>query len=181
MYKSISVYILFLLSAGLDASSIMTDLVHMGDSVFPLYSYPLEPYFKKFGNRAKRPDGYRSTGNWRGYTGTWRIQNDSLLLCKIHYRTTFHDDPIECIVETFGDTVPQLAEWYTGRLVLREGIDLSTERVLELTMKGKRSIFIKNGLRVPEESMRKQEKGTRKVPLYNRYRERLLILLGIPQ
>ncbi len=62
-------------------------LIYNSDTIY-IYNYPLDSLIKIFPPFEKRIHNYsdticESTDCWRGYVGTWIIQNDSLYLYKL--------------------------------------------------------------------------------------------------
>ena len=62
-------------------------LLYKSDTIY-IYNYPLDSLIKIFPPLEKRILNYSNTicsssANWRGYIGTWTIQNDSLYLSKL--------------------------------------------------------------------------------------------------
>ncbi len=62
-------------------------LIYKSDTIY-IYNYPLDSLIKTFPPLEKRILNYSNTicmssASWRGYIGTWIIQNDSLYLSKL--------------------------------------------------------------------------------------------------
>jgi|WetSurMetagenome_2_1015567.scaffolds.fasta_scaffold127862_1 hypothetical protein len=98
------------------------DLLIIKSDTFYLFSNPLETYFDFKNNRIINGIEINgtSTGCWRGYIATWKIENDSLFLIKIIREPEFGKFIVINLKEEFGkDKV--FAEWYTGMLYSPRG------------------------------------------------------------
>jgi len=79
--------LMFLLagSSSLHATAQIPETLIYEGKELPLMSTPLEDYFN---DERKRPEFYPySTACWRGYVGTWKIENGKLYLMKLEYDT----------------------------------------------------------------------------------------------
>lgn len=94
-------------------------LIYQGDTL-AIYSNPLEAYFEKKGGRAMGEidfeKGSHCTALWRGYVGTWKIENDSLFLVSIE--TDYcSNNPIEIdIANEFGSN-RIFADWVSFEVI----------------------------------------------------------------
>lgn len=121
------------------------------DREFRMDSQPLEIFFRLGGNRL--PFLIRSTACWRGYVGTWRLDDARLKfvglngfiarkpLEAIAARAFEHkidiDDPTLCSRATIEDVFPGfpgpvLAHWYSGRIQAVDAKDRSVELVANI-------------------------------------------------
>ncbi len=94
--------------------------------------------------RPRRPDalfeGEISTGDWRGYVATWKLEGDRLLLVKVEQEHQNQSQPVpkdrearerwrpewetrEIPIERIlpGKKLPVFAEWYSGKLRVPQG------------------------------------------------------------
>jgi hypothetical protein len=78
------------------------------------------PYFPKY--FADSDSTYlTSSGNWRGYIATWKIENDSLFLVKIE---DYNSDKTADLSDIFNEQYINgkvMASWYTGDLRVADG------------------------------------------------------------
>lgn len=120
--------------------------------------YPLETYFKLSGERL--PFMVNTTMCWRGYIGTWAIENDELRLISIHgciaeepakeiasrafrHNVDYNDRSL-CRVATIdsifpGCDGPIFAHWYSGPIEALE----SDSRSVELLVNVKRGRIVR--------------------------------------
>ena len=104
------------------------EIVFYNDQVYSLYAIePLESYYRDRNNRPHfqiRPDGI-STGNARGYIGSWEIRDKKLYLIGIDGWIIKDTGWIKADPETlFGDRYTDdrvAATWFTGDLLLKGG------------------------------------------------------------
>lgn len=115
------------------ATKQMAEIIIFEGEEHQLFCEPLEPYLNQLTNRpAVLEDGIWSTGNYRGYVGTWEIKNDSLWLIGIVNEygiydstgkwtldTEYQDVPISKIIE--GSKFPVHASWYSDVLRIPQG------------------------------------------------------------
>jgi hypothetical protein len=92
-------------------------LIYQGKEL-TLCSEPLGPFLQFSGSTVKFDA--RCTALWRGYVGTWSIENDRLYLVKL---CAYVDDAVNCEVLEFGLEIlfpdyPDgvFAHWFTGEL-----------------------------------------------------------------
>jgi uncharacterized protein (TIGR02996 family) len=92
------------------------DILHYRGEQCSLFSNPLEPYFQV----DQRPNfDFRSTSCWRGYVGTWEIQNDILFLTAID--GSIENKPVE-LADLFPTSSGQVrADWVTETLRVAKG------------------------------------------------------------
>ena len=97
-------------------------LIYKNDTL-PIYSNPLEVYFKQSGSREfPKFKGCSSTACWRGYVGIWELRDDSIFLKAI---TTCHKWECDTIVnadlkELFGDKYVNnevFADWISYEII----------------------------------------------------------------
>jgi hypothetical protein len=74
---------------------------------------PLETYFVSAG--IKSPFKWQETCCWRGYVGTWEIENDRLYLDSVEGRTA-HGTPIGLTHLFPGKGERVFAHWYSGEI-----------------------------------------------------------------
>jgi len=98
-----------------------------------LFSNPLEVYYS---SGRKRPDFMiapltTSTGNWRGYVATWRIENGKLYLTKIDSWLCRGSSERSCrqvsLAQIFKEKVKNgkvLADWFSGEMRVPDGKEL---------------------------------------------------------
>ena len=77
--------IIFLLPISVSATSQDPDILIYKGRTYKLFANPLEPFFKNVKDRPKffTSPGKISSGNWRGYVATWKIEDGFLYLVKI--------------------------------------------------------------------------------------------------
>jgi hypothetical protein len=113
--------------------------------------HPLETYFKLGG--AHVPFMVNTTMCWRGYVGSWAIENDELRLTGIHghiaeepakeiasrafRHNVDYDDPTLCRIATIdsifpGCDGPIFAHWYSGPIEALDSETLSTELLADV-------------------------------------------------
>lgn len=70
----------------------------------------------------KYSSGGRCTASWRGYSATWELQRNQLLLRNIHANPC-DPAPVEIpLGEMFPDrATPIIATWFTGKLIVPQG------------------------------------------------------------
>lgn len=98
-----------------------------------LFSNPLEDYYKRPEDRPKFAIGpfMFSSGNWRGYVATWKIDNGKLFLTKIDSWICTGDSKESCHLVELAELFPKklqeglvMADWYTGDLRVPDGKEL---------------------------------------------------------
>lgn len=87
-------------------------LVVQGEELW-MCSDPLETYFVSAG--IKSPFKWQETCCWRGYVGTWAIENDRLYLKSVEGRTA-HGTPITLANLFPGHRDRVFADWYSGEI-----------------------------------------------------------------
>ena len=103
------------------------DLLLMNGKQYSILTNPLEPFLAL--NPKKTPTSdIVSTGLWRGYVATWKIEDDRLILTKIE---TLRRKPTDdgAFDTEYGDTTqavfPEdgvvIATWFTGHIVIPTG------------------------------------------------------------
>jgi len=90
---------------------------------------PLEPFLQQ--NPEARPrSGFVSTGNWRGYTATWQVKDQRLMLIDIEtvdsitetdYGKTFKGELRSVMSTVFPGRKDVFADWFTGYVVIPDG------------------------------------------------------------
>jgi hypothetical protein len=94
----IKTILICLISGQLFGTAQIPDFLIYQDDTLAIYSNPLEGYFDKKGERTigeiDFEKGFHCTALWRGYVGTWQIENDSLFL--VNLETDYcSDNPTE--------------------------------------------------------------------------------------
>jgi hypothetical protein len=149
------------------------DKIIIGKLTYYLDSNPLERFLEQ--HPEKRPKGgIESSGNWRGYTATWRIVGRKLVLERINvlvWDMKMKGPEFERIrrlnkiSEVFPGVDPVIATWFSGTLVIPHG------NLVEYVHMGYASTYekyilyaIENGLVVRSERLTAKE--------FRQYRER---------
>jgi hypothetical protein len=94
-----------------------SEIIYYRGNRYRLIVEPLERYLRK---KIIRPriKGY-STANWRGYIGTWKMDNEKLYLEKLH---SHHGEEMKLKVKLFPEIDGSVfAEWYSGSLICPHG------------------------------------------------------------
>lgn len=90
-------------------------LLYQGQEL-TLCTTPLGPFLQFSGSALKFQ--YTSTALWRGYVGTWSIENDRLYLVRLWGNVVTggqeHDVGLEALFPDYPDGV--FAHWFTGEL-----------------------------------------------------------------
>ena len=112
--KLIKTILICLISGQLFGTAQIPDfLIYQGDTV-AIYSNPLEGYFERKGTRTIGEIEFEQvdycTALWRGYVGTWKIENDSLFLVSIEIDYC-GDNPIEIDLIKEFDSNKIFADW----------------------------------------------------------------------
>jgi hypothetical protein len=138
--------VLFVIPSHVSATAQFPDRMTYKDEILPVYSNPLESYFSPAHPRPNDLFPPASTACWRGYTATWKIENEHLYLIKVE---TCMSQPREIsLSDIFPDrSAPILADWFSGLVriprgkmlhYVHMGYDSTYERELFLTFeKGK--------------------------------------------
>ena len=128
----IALVVTVLLPAAALATAQQPDVIHYEGKKYMLFTNPLESYFKE----DERPkfrisQGGISTGNWRGYVATWRVEDDTLYLVGLDSWICKDLRPENCkradLKELFGDKFRDgkvKADWFTGDLRMPDGEQL---------------------------------------------------------
>ncbi|OJJ19476.1 hypothetical protein BKI52_21960 [marine bacterium AO1-C] len=106
---------------GFGTAQIPDYIIYKGEKYF-LHSNPLEKYFAKYPN--KRPQSkIRSTGLWRGYKATFKIQDETLLVKDIEIQVQVNGDYKwrSVIQKVFPNKASRKLLWYKGILVMPHG------------------------------------------------------------
>jgi hypothetical protein len=124
MKKLVLILFIFLLSSKAFATAQIPDyLIYKGET-FPLFSNPLESYFRN----NSRPDNifvYSCTACWRGYVATWKIENGSLHLVKLVEGTCSSDaKEIDVSIIFPKKKTPIEATWFSGTIKIPQGKEL---------------------------------------------------------
>lgn len=92
-----------------------SDTINLNNKRYSLYSYPLEQYWQLHNN--KPPLFSTTSGNNRGYTAEWLIENNKLYLIKFWGETLFAPGYKEySLQDIFPNQQKVYTEWYTGCL-----------------------------------------------------------------
>ncbi len=93
-------------------------LIYQGKHCDLPYEQPLEAWFKMNGNR---PDFYiPHTALWRGYVGTWELENGKLFLTALE--GMLENGQIVSLKTVFPDADGRVfAAWYSGTFSLPQG------------------------------------------------------------
>jgi len=111
------------------------------DSEHCIFSTPLEYYFK--GDK-KKPEEMKQTctANWRGYHGTWKIEDGYLYLVSLKDGSCKDEKPIPISKIFKNENAPIKAAWYSGIIRIQKGkvlkyVHMAFESIYE------KEIFIK--------------------------------------
>lgn len=97
-----------------------SDTIYIHSKRYSLYSYPLEQYWQLHNN--KPPLFSTTSGNNRGYTAEWQIEDNKLYLIKFDGETLFAPGYKEySLQDIFPNQEMVYAEWYTGSLSVGMG------------------------------------------------------------
>jgi hypothetical protein len=118
--KLIKTILICLISGQLFGTAQIPDFLIYQDDTLAIYSNPLESYFHKKGTRTideiDFEKGDYCTALWRGYVGTWKIENDSLFLVSIEIDYC-SDTPIGIdITKEFGSK-KIFADWVSFEII----------------------------------------------------------------
>lgn len=125
----IAAIILSFLPAVVSATAQAPDVIEYDGKKYNLFTNPLESYFKE----DERPKfhigpGSMSSGNWRGYVATWKIEDGTLYLVGLDSWICKDLRPENCkradLRELFGEKYRDgkvKADWFTGDLRIPEG------------------------------------------------------------
>lgn len=116
-----------ILSANVFATTQVNEILIYEGTIKPLSSEPLEPYFNE--QQHPRPKnitcGGISTGNWRGYIGTWEIKENKLYLIKLVKGNCSGNPPEIPLTKIFpNQPAPIKATWFSGTLKVPLGKSL---------------------------------------------------------
>lgn len=118
--KLVKTILICLISGQLFGTAQIPDfLIYQGDTL-AIYSNPLEGYFEKKGMRIiceiDFEKGNHCTALWRGYVGTWKIENDSLFLVNIE--TDYcSENPIKLDISKEFSTDRIFANWVSFEIL----------------------------------------------------------------
>jgi hypothetical protein len=112
------------------ATSQQPDILIYKNKTYDLFANPLESFYKNEKDRPHfrvRPD-VMSTGNWRGYVASWKIEDDHLYLIKLDAWICRGWNENRCqkvnLRRLFGKRYRDgkvLANWFTGVLTMPKG------------------------------------------------------------
>lgn len=130
----ITVSILLFASSAL-ATAQFSELLEYRETTEKMFSVPLESYFSPENPKPEAFTKNLCTACWRGYIGTWRIENGYLYLISLHECCAQNPKgfPLEQINPEWN--TPVKATWYTGTLRVVQG------RLMEYTHMGFRSKY----------------------------------------
>ena len=116
-----------------------------------LFSEPLEGLFEKL-HPTYEPRNF-STACWRGYIGTWKIENNKLYLTKLESVRYEDEESDLCLTDLFPDSSGDVfAIWYSGTLICPMGDILETIHAgFSTTFEKDLLIEIENGFVTNEE------------------------------
>ncbi len=99
------------------ATTQFSEVLYLNGEKYPLQSLPLEPYY---GPENPRPK-FRApnTATWRGYIGTWEIDQGVLYLKTIRAWTEQGEVGLETLFP--GRKTPIPATWFNGKLIVPQG------------------------------------------------------------
>lgn len=120
--------IIMLLCSSAYATAQTPEILFYEDTPYKLYNtHPLESFYKSRNDRPEfhiEPDAI-STGNYRGYVGTWEIKDGELLLIGINGWILEGEEWVMADLGTlFGDKYKEYrvaATWFTGEIRLTYG------------------------------------------------------------
>lgn len=119
MKKLIVFCCLLILSSNVFATTQVNEILMYEGKIKPLSSEPLEPYFNEQQHPRLRNTTCNgiSTGNWRGYVGTWEIKENELYLIKLIKGNCSEKPPEIPLTEIFpNQPTPIKATWFSGTL-----------------------------------------------------------------
>lgn len=128
MRFSVTIFLLILSSWRLLATAQTPEVLILDGKKEDMFAEPLEAYFADGHPRPPLFDEPLSTGLWRGYIGTWEIQDDQLYLKSLE-RPTYKSVSGETIVENMDVLAivfpkakkPIKAEWFSGVISVPRG------------------------------------------------------------
>ena len=119
-----------LLPAVAKATAQQPDILIYKGKTYALFANPLESFYKSEKERPLfrvRPN-VMSTGNWRGYVATWKIENNLLFLVKLDAWICRDWNGNTCrkvsLPRLFGKRYRKgkiLADWFSGTLTMPDG------------------------------------------------------------
>lgn len=113
------------------------EILHYDGKIFPLSTEPLKPLLDLLGDDEKPVFVSDCSACWRGYVGTWEIDNDRLFLINLEGRSD--NDVEEVLMDSiFPNQKKVFAGWFTGEIKIPEGKMLHYEHM------GYMSIFEKD-------------------------------------
>jgi len=95
-------------------------LIYEGER-FALFSNPLESYYNE--DNPRPSFNSHSTGNWRGYVATWKIDGDTLYLRDIKAWLNGTEVGLDTLFPEHQGKIE--ASWFTGKLRVPRGKELS--------------------------------------------------------
>ena len=123
-----------------------------------LFSEPLEGLFEKL-HPTYEPLNF-STACWRGYIGTWKIENNKLYLTKVESVRYEDEESDLCLTDLFPDSSGDVfAIWYSGTLICPMGDVIENHAGFGSTYERELLIEIENGF-VTREDVIKNSKET---------------------
>ncbi len=90
-----------------------------------LFTNPLDPWLREPGNEEKVGSyisAQRCSASWRGYAGTWEINNERLVLLKLRANPCsqkVNEIPLAALFP--GQAAPIVASWFSGQLTVPDG------------------------------------------------------------
>ncbi len=103
-------------------------LIYKG-RLFRMESYPLDSYFSKQNIQFK----HAATFNYRGYIGTWSIEDEKVYLVKFNWFMRAPEDidasEKEVVADLFRGREKVFAEWFTGEIKTFYGKRLFTSHL----------------------------------------------------
>tara|TARA_R110000822_G_scaffold86530_3_gene201613 strand:+ start:440 stop:943 length:504 start_codon:yes stop_codon:yes gene_type:complete len=103
-------------------TSQIKEIMIIDNEKYTMHCTPLEPYLNILPKELKF--NYRTTACWRGYIGTWYLENDQLYL--INLKGTKYNTESKTLEEVgldylFSEQEKVFAKWYTGVLSIPNG------------------------------------------------------------
>lgn len=96
----------------------------IGEETFWMYTLPIEKDSVLSRELQKRLSGRISTGLYRGYVGTWRLEEGKLILEKVVEMSEnggYQEVDISGIFDAYRESGRIVARWFTGTILARGG------------------------------------------------------------
>ena len=116
-----------------------SEILIIDNEEYYMFSEPLEPYLNA--RKEKVKFDFKTTGCWRGYIGTWKLENEKLYL--IDLEGTKYDKELKAHKEVgmeylFPNQEAVFVNWFSGQLEIPDG-----EMLMESSTDFKDILFLK--------------------------------------